>query len=186
MTSPTPRLDVAIVTFGTRGDTQPFIRVAQELQQQGHRVRITVSPAHEAWIRDEYGLEAWPLGYDMAPAIVLHQAGKSYKTKAMVNGEFARMTKGLKRMFEEHWRVCWAENKDRKDERPFVADAIIASPPPMTHFNIAQRLSVPLHLVHANPRSATKAWPHSERNPCDAILKDCEQNYQSWHAEEAK
>ena len=39
-------LTFAVVVWGTRGDVQPVLVLAQELQRRGHKVRLSVPPEH--------------------------------------------------------------------------------------------------------------------------------------------
>ena len=62
-TVPTPRLNIAILVVGTRGDLQPFLALADNLKNQGHRVRV----ATHACYRDlvvQRGFEFYPLAGD--------------------------------------------------------------------------------------------------------------------------
>jgi UDP:flavonoid glycosyltransferase YjiC (YdhE family) len=47
---------------------------------------------------------------------------------------------------------------------PFIADAIISNPPAYANIHIAERLSVPLHMMFTMPWSPTTAFPHPLTN----------------------
>jgi UDP:flavonoid glycosyltransferase YjiC (YdhE family) len=183
----TPQLDVLILLFGTRGDVQPYLRTARLLHETyGHRVRLAAAPTFESLISDEYGLEFFSTRHDLAPFIEFDQRTNSLFAilRAIANGELDRLKKRQAEIFESHWLACIESAEDKK--RPFVADAIISSPVSWTAISLAQRLGIPLFLLHANPRSPTRSWPHSKGNPSDTILVECDLNFQSWQAEESK
>lgn len=65
------RLTFAIVVWGTRGDVQPVLILAQELRARGHTVRLAIPPEH-MHLAAQYGLEeetrALVTGVSMADA----------------------------------------------------------------------------------------------------------------------
>src|SRR5690242_13190998 len=59
---------VVLAAVGTRGDVQPALALALELQKLGHAVRLCISPNFVNWARS-LGLDAVPMGVEMrAPA----------------------------------------------------------------------------------------------------------------------
>jgi UDP:flavonoid glycosyltransferase YjiC (YdhE family) len=184
---PTSQLDVLILLHGTRGDIQPYLRIARLLRETyGHRVRLAAAPAYEHLVSVEYGIEFFSTGHDLAPFIDFDQRTKTFssKVRAMVNGELNRLKKQQADIFDSHWLACIDGVEDNK--RPFIADAIISNPVAWTPISLAQRLGIPLFLLHANPRTPTRAWPHSASNPSDTVLVECDQNFKSWRDEESK
>ena len=58
----------AVVTsFGSTGDIVPFVALARELQQQGHRPVLALSP-HLSNVAERYGLEFFPIGPNLREA----------------------------------------------------------------------------------------------------------------------
>lgn len=57
-------MNITIVTIGSRGDTQPYLAVAQGLQRAGHQVRLCAGDNFGAWIKS-YGVEFAPAGVDI-------------------------------------------------------------------------------------------------------------------------
>ena len=53
-----------LAAVGTRGDVQPALALAVELQKLGHSVRLCISPNFVAWATS-LGLEAVPMGVEM-------------------------------------------------------------------------------------------------------------------------
>lgn len=195
-----PPLNIVILTFGTRGDVQPYVRVCQELASHGHRVRLIVPPELESWIQNEYGIEIWSNGQNMGQFLRWGLQKSSEKMMSFVDGGYWDLAAKQTSMFVEHWRACidgeragagagaGAEirGKTQTEKRPFVADAIIASPPGMSHVHIAQRLGIPLFLTHFNPKTPTREWPHGESQPSDKTFVSCDENRESWQTGDAK
>ncbi len=55
---------VLLSSIGSRGDVQPILALALELQAQGHPARLCVAPNFKEWI-ESYGLECTPIGPDL-------------------------------------------------------------------------------------------------------------------------
>ncbi|KAH8169248.1 isoleucyl-tRNA synthetase [Sarocladium implicatum] len=190
-----PSLNIAILTFGTRGDVQPYLRITQELLSCGHRVRLVVPPTLEPWIRAEYGFETWCHGHDMRLSLLWGMQKPREKILSFVDGRYWKMANEQADEFVEYWRACVDGGGGGDDAgtkigqagaRPFVADTIIASPPVMMHVHIAQRLGVPMFLTHFNPKTPTREWPHGESQPSDKTFLPCDENLESWQTGDSK
>ncbi len=57
-------MQVLLSSIGSRGDVQPIVALALELQALGHRARLCVAPNFKEWI-ESYGLECTPIGPDL-------------------------------------------------------------------------------------------------------------------------
>ncbi len=57
-------MKVLLSTIGSRGDVQPILALALELQALGHQARLCVAPNFKEWI-ESYGLECIPIGPDL-------------------------------------------------------------------------------------------------------------------------
>lgn len=57
-------MQVLLSTIGSRGDVQPILALALELQALGHRARLCVAPNFKEWI-ESYGVECTPIGPDL-------------------------------------------------------------------------------------------------------------------------
>lgn len=61
--SMSPKLNIVIQVIGSRGDIQPFIKIAQVLKEKdGHRVRVATHPAFRAFVEEDCGLEFFSIG----------------------------------------------------------------------------------------------------------------------------
>ena len=58
---------ITILCSGTRGDVQPYLALAQELQKLGLATRIAANHDFEAVVRG-YGLDFYPIAVDFASA----------------------------------------------------------------------------------------------------------------------
>src|ERR1044072_2976786 len=56
-----------ITSFGSTGDIVPFVALARELQNQGHKPVLALSPNLSDWA-ERYGLEFYPVGLDLHEA----------------------------------------------------------------------------------------------------------------------
>jgi vancomycin aglycone glucosyltransferase len=57
-------MQVLLSTIGSRGDVQPLVALALEMQALGHRARLCVAPNFKEWI-ESFGLECVPIGPDL-------------------------------------------------------------------------------------------------------------------------
>lgn len=57
-------MQALLSSIGSRGDVQPILALALELQALGHRARLCVAPNFKAWI-ESYGVECIPIGPDL-------------------------------------------------------------------------------------------------------------------------
>ena len=59
-----PAVKIAILTIGTRGDTQPYIALGKALKTRGHDVVLAAPDNFAAWV-EGHGLAYRPIGIDM-------------------------------------------------------------------------------------------------------------------------
>jgi vancomycin aglycone glucosyltransferase len=57
-------MQILLSSIGSRGDVQPLVALAIELQVLGHKARLCVAPNFKDWI-ESYGLECVPIGPDL-------------------------------------------------------------------------------------------------------------------------
>ena len=57
-------MKIALLTLGTRGDTQPFIALGKALMARGHDVALGAPDNFQSWI-EEHGLAYRSIGVDM-------------------------------------------------------------------------------------------------------------------------
>jgi vancomycin aglycone glucosyltransferase len=57
-------MKVLLSSIGSRGDVQPILALALELQAQGHEARLCVAPNFKEWI-ESYGVECISMGPDL-------------------------------------------------------------------------------------------------------------------------
>ncbi len=57
-------MQVLLSSIGSRGDVQPIVALALELQALGHHARLCVAPNFKEWI-ESYGVECTPIGPDL-------------------------------------------------------------------------------------------------------------------------
>nr|AYU74789.1 SG3 [Populus tomentosa] len=150
-----PRLKVAMLVVGTRGDVQPFLAIAKRLQEFGHRVRLATHANFSDFVRSA-GVDFYPLGGD--PRVL---AGYMARNKGLIPsapGEISIQRKQLKAIIESLLAAC--TEPDMETGVPFKAQAIIANPPAYGHAHVAEALGVPIHIFFTMPWTPTYEFPH--------------------------
>ncbi|KAG0476923.1 hypothetical protein HPP92_013764 [Vanilla planifolia] len=150
-----PRLKIAILVVGTRGDVQPFIAFAKRLQEFGHHVRLATHADFQCFVRSA-GVDFYPLGGD--PRIM---AGYMVRNKSfLLSGpaEISIQRKQLKEIINSLLPAC--TEPDLETGAPFRAQALIANPPAYGHAHVAEALGVPLHIFFTMPWTPTSEFPH--------------------------
>ncbi|CAI9763949.1 unnamed protein product [Fraxinus pennsylvanica] len=150
-----PKLNIAVLVVGTRGDVQPFLAVARRLQEYGHRVRLATHANFREFVKSA-GVYFYPLGGD--PRVL---AGYMARNKGLIPsapGEISVQRKQIKAIIESLLPAC--TEPDVENGEPFRAQAIIANPPAYGHAHVAESLGVPLHIFFTMPWTPTYAFPH--------------------------
>ncbi|XP_072998610.1 sterol 3-beta-glucosyltransferase UGT80B1 isoform X1 [Typha latifolia] len=150
-----PRLKIAMLVVGTRGDVQPFIAFAKRLQEFGHHVRLATHRNFRTFVKSA-GVDFYPLGGD--PRIL---AGYMTRTKGfLLSGptEISIQRNQLKEIIYSLLPACTEPDLD--SGAPFRAQAIIANPPAYGHAHVAEALGVPLHIFFTMPWTPTNDFPH--------------------------
>lgn len=173
------RLNIVIQVVGSRGDVQPFIALGRELQSYGHRVRIATHDCFASFVGESH-LEFFPIGGDPHDlmAYMVKNPGLIPSMQSLRAGDVQRKRAMVEEMLKGCWRSC-VESCPGED-RPFVADAIIANPPSFAHIHCAQALGIPLHLMFTMPWSSTRHFPHPLANLSGAQLEPGVMNYVSF------
>lgn len=152
---PIPKLKIAMLVVGTRGDVQPFVAVAKKLQEFGHHVRLATHTNFQAFVKSA-GIEFYPLGGD--PRAL---AGYMVRNKGLIPsgpGEISIQRKQLKAIIDSLLPAC--TEPDVETGEPFRAQAIIANPPAYGHLHVAEALDVPLHIFFTMPWTPTNEFSH--------------------------
>ncbi|GMH22258.1 hypothetical protein Nepgr_024101 [Nepenthes gracilis] len=150
-----PKLKIAILVVGTRGDVQPFLAVAKRLQEFGHHVRLATHTNFSDFVKSA-GVEFYPLGGD--PRVL---SGYMARNKGFIPsspGEISTQRKQLKSVIQSLLPAC--TEPDMVTGASFRAQAIIANPPAYGHAHVAEALGVPLHIFFTMPWTPTYEFPH--------------------------
>ncbi|GAV66125.1 UDPGT domain-containing protein/Glyco_transf_28 domain-containing protein [Cephalotus follicularis] len=150
-----PRLKIAMLVVGTRGDVQPFVAIAKRLQEFGHHVRLATHANFSTFVKSA-GVDFYPLGGD--PRVL---AGYMARNKGFIPsgpGEISIQRKQLKAIIESLLPAC--TEPDMETGEPFRAQAIIANPPAYGHAHVAEALGVPLQMFFTMPWTPTYEFPH--------------------------
>lgn len=141
-----PKLKIAILVVGTRGDVQPFIALAKRLQEFGHYVRLATHVNFRTFVKSA-GVDFYPLGGD--PRIMAQYMTKNKGFCLSGPAEISVQRKQLKEIIFSVLPACTEPDLDTGT--PFRAQAIIANPPALGHLHIAEALGVPLHIFFTFP-----------------------------------
>ncbi|KAK1948472.1 Sterol 3-beta-glucosyltransferase UGT80A2 [Phytophthora citrophthora] len=180
-----PVLRICIMIVGTRGDVQPFLAIAQRLQQDGHRLRLATHAIYRDFVMS-HGVEFYPLGGDPKElaAYMVKTGGNLIPTKFdTLTKDVPRNKEMIKEIVHSTWPAVSAPDPDGCGTgvpgQPFQAQAIIANPVSYGHIHVAERLGVPLHIMFPQPWVPTMAFPHPLANmPYTDELK--KSNYMSY------
>ncbi|KAI0487705.1 sterol glucosyltransferase [Xylaria cf. heliscus] len=157
------QLNIVIQVVGSRGDVQPFIALGNELQKDGHRVRLATHNTFEKFVLDS-GLEFYPIGGDPSElmAYMVKNPGLIPSMESLRAGDIQKKRKMVAEMLDGCWQACLSP--DLRTGTPFVANAIIANPPSFAHIHCAQALGIPLHLMFTMPWTSTRVFSHPLAN----------------------
>ncbi|KAI9651529.1 MAG: hypothetical protein M1831_000782 [Alyxoria varia] len=176
---PIPKLNIVVMVIGSRGDIQPFIKIAKILKEKhGHRVRIATHPVFHKFVKEDCGLEFFSVGGDPAKlmAFMVKNPGLIPSYESVRQGEIGERRATMFEMFQGFWKACMTDDH----EDPFIADAIIANPPSFAHVHCAERLGCPLHIMFTFPYTPTTKFPHPLANIKSSNVDESYTNFMSY------
>lgn len=159
-----PRMNVAILITGSRGDVQPFIALGQRLKKlYNHRVRICTHPTFKNFV-EENGLEYYSIGGDPAKlmAYMVKNPGILPSKESRKAGDVGQRRAEIEEMLHGAWRACTMAGDGvtypvtaahpAHYHEPFVADALISNPPTYASLHIAEKVCILAYLGFGHMR----------------------------------
>lgn len=137
---------ITILCSGSRGDFQPYIALAQELQKLGKTVRITAGTNFKKVINN-YGIDIYPLSMDYQSADIdpkLIQEAQSSDNPLKMLLTFNKMKKYAVRLTEEMFNACKG------------SELIIYHPGCSIGYFAGEKLGIPSMLAAPFPMHRTK------------------------------
>ncbi len=145
-------MKITICTFGSRGDTQPYVALAVGLRQAGHAVTLvaSASPAVAEWIRS-YGIQVHPLRFSIQEYMQLPSQRDSLKGRNVL-----RMLRGFRSGFQTYLAEVMEECRQAAQDADFVVLSSITS----IGVDIASRQGIPAAIASLQPLfPPTRAFP---------------------------
>jgi sterol 3beta-glucosyltransferase len=143
-------MKITIGTFGSRGDTQPYLALAVGLQQAGHHVTFAAPHNFTEWIRS-YGVDAHPLRFNAQTAMQQPEVRAILNSRNLVR-QYRLIRKVMVAILTEVLDDCW----QAAQEAEFVILGITAC----AGVDIAGQRGLPMALASSQPMfSPTRAFP---------------------------
>jgi UDP:flavonoid glycosyltransferase YjiC (YdhE family) len=137
-----------LANYGTRGDVEPSLVVARELQRRGHDVQMAVAPDMMEFV-ETAGLPAVPYGLDTRTWLDVY--------RNLWTSFFSRFwrVKQLRRLWREMWDLsdqCWTQMNTTLVSLAEGADVLFAGLSYQeTAANVAEYHDIPLVTLHHVP-----------------------------------
>ncbi len=143
-------MQIVMFSYGTRGDVQPQLALAEALGAAGHRVRVG-APTNLRGLVEGAGVEYAPLSGD-SQEILESENGRRWLASGDVRAFFREMTKITREYYPRVYRDMLeaARGADLVVGGTLTEDASAA---------IAEHLRVPLAIVQTFPLEPTRAFP---------------------------
>ena len=141
---------ITICTFGSRGDTQPYVALAMGLQQAGHHATLVASHDLAEWIRS-YGIDVHPLRFSLQEFMQKPEQRDALKGRNVV-----RILRGFRSGFETYLAGVMDDCWQAAQEAEFLVLSSIAS----LGVDIASQRDIPMAVVSLQPLfPPTRAFP---------------------------
>ncbi|OQD60735.1 hypothetical protein PENPOL_c021G04252 [Penicillium polonicum] len=150
-------LDIVLMLVGSREETKSIILIGQELHQHGHRVRVAAHSIFQSLVH-RAGLEFFSISSDPEHPIAAKDSALIPDSSSLNKHQVLKNKKVLLNTLKECWNACTHPGSHK--DKPFMADAIIATPLAHAHIHCAERLSIPLHIMSNSPWTPTRRFVH--------------------------
>ena len=141
-------MKIVLACYGTRGDVEPSLVIARELQRRGHDVRMAVAPDLMDFT-ESAGLPTIAYGLDTRTWLDIY---RNFWTSAFHT--FWKVRK-LRTLWRQMWDVsdeCWAQMSATLTSQARDADVVLAGQAYQeTAANVAEHLDVSLVTLHHIP-----------------------------------
>ncbi|MCA0353481.1 MAG: glycosyltransferase [Chloroflexi bacterium] len=139
-------MDISIISYGSRGDVQPFVAIARALRHVGHQVQL-VGPANFAALNHDAGVPFVSVGVDIQAYLRERIASLSGSRNVIellksLRNELNELIEGIA---QETLQACQG------------TDLILGTGPQTASF--AERLGVPFIEAVLQPLTPTRAYP---------------------------
>lgn len=141
-------MKLALITFGTRGDVQPFIALGKALQARGHDVLLAAPDDFEAWV-ESHGLAFHGMGLDMQAFLSSPDA-----RRLMAGNWFA-----LARIWRETILPLVRGSLEATSEAGRDADVLVYHPKVVGAVDVAEATGAALVCAAPVPMFPTGAFP---------------------------
>jgi sterol 3beta-glucosyltransferase len=143
-------MKIALITHGTRGDTQPFVAVALALMERGHDVTLAAPPNLQSFVQ-KCGVRAEKVAID-SQAFMESDEGREWLAAGNISAFMTRMSAiahtHRDELIEDYLRACGS------------ADLIVASVLTEDFASVvAEQSNIPLLSLHLAPLRPTDAFP---------------------------
>ncbi|GAB4207085.1 MAG: glycosyltransferase [Roseiflexaceae bacterium] len=140
-------MDITLISYGSRGDVQPYVALARVLRYIGHRARL-IAPPDFAGLAQDYGVEFWPVGSDLQALLNNPQllartsSGNPIQLLRRLRDQLLSM---LDQVARDTWEACQG------------TELVIGVGPASA--SMAEKLGVPFVEVALQPVTPTRAFP---------------------------
>lgn len=174
------RMNIFILTIGTRGDVQPHIALAQGLHDAGHTVTVCTSPRYKAHIT-ERGINYAHLSDDII-ALVESAEGRAAieDMRSLISGIRAALRVGLS-TGQIQRDLVWDGWAAAQEADP---DLIIYHPKMTIGLHYAEKLGIPAIIAPLYPLFLpTRAYPNLGLPRLDFLQSGWGRGIRSWYNE---
>jgi sterol 3beta-glucosyltransferase len=144
-------LKICILSYGSRGDVQPYAALALGLRRRGHAVTLAAPSNYEGFCR-ALGLDYARLEGDTVAAL----EDPSLRSAMLRNDMTAFFKLALRVVGEEGKRSIWAQAMRAAEGAQAVLCGTVSE---YWAHAVAEKLGIPLILSELAPLSPTSAWP---------------------------
>lgn len=142
-------MKITILTFGTRGDTEPYIALAAGLQQVGHRVTL-VAPRRYCDLIQSHGVNAYPMRFDVQDLF-----GKPEIKSVLKSRNGVRKLRVMREVLQTSIREALEDYCQASQGADFLIQTGVAH----GGVEIAGQHGIPMAFAYMQPFQATRAFP---------------------------
>jgi UDP:flavonoid glycosyltransferase YjiC (YdhE family) len=138
---------IAVNTFGTRGDIQPYIALSLGLRQAGHAVRVVTHQIFEPFVK-EYGLDFYPLHVDPRQVLINQALSEVGNNPIRIT---RWMEENLKTVLRDVFEATLIANRD--------AELMLNSGLSLAGWHVAEKLNMPALATYLWPVTPSRHLP---------------------------